>query len=134
MCDATFPTSRLLADTSFSYPDSSYYDKILLGEVFPLDSPVAKEIGVDTICNLSKKLFTILVLTLTSHGSELIQGAKVKGLMARFRWDEMDQSRSMDSTKSDGKVEKGEPRESIDTEPSKTVEDFSPIHGLHAPA
>jgi len=116
----------VLADTSFSYPDSSYYDKMLLGEIFPLDSPVAKEIGVDNICNLYKKLFTILALTFTSHGSEHIQGAEVKGLMARFRWEKMDQARSMDSRESDGKVEKGEPRESIDIEPCKTIEDFSP--------
>eukprot|EP00930_Biecheleria_cincta_P015195 TRINITY_DN12760_c0_g1_i3.p1 TRINITY_DN12760_c0_g1~~TRINITY_DN12760_c0_g1_i3.p1 ORF type:complete len:1977 (-),score=290.77 TRINITY_DN12760_c0_g1_i3:289-5610(-) len=82
----------VLAETSFQYPDSAFYDALIAGKIFPLDAPIVQKIGISEIALLYKKLFTILALTFTAHGSSLIQQAEIISLTARFRWEQDDKA------------------------------------------
>ena len=113
------------ADENFIYPDPAFWEKLAAGEIFSAATLAKHNTDFEGVRSAYARLFNVLALKFTSHGSESIQSTEIqvmKGRLAPMLAAEVVASVSMPK-KQDSKTYEE------DTKPAKTlkIEKIEPV-------
>jgi len=79
-CDYAVEMIPVASDPSFTFPGVDFYENLAQGKIFACDGPVAREIGLESVADLYKRLFSRISLSFTVSGNRSTQATEVKAL------------------------------------------------------
>jgi len=79
-CDFAVEMIPVASDPSFTFPGIDFYENLAQGKIFACDGPVARDIGLESVADLYKRLFSRISLSFTVSGNRSTQATEVKAL------------------------------------------------------